>query len=470
MECKFCHAAIEDDSLVCPLCGKDLTEETETEEVLSASLTNEVELGAGDEEIEEAEETEEAEEEETEEKPKTSGGLLWGIIIGILVALVAVAGFFFWQNRSTAESEILFTGMQSYTVAEKDMTNQRAHTVVAKLGTENKLGGLKNAHKLTNAQLALYYWDTFYSYYESYYYYASYLGLDPLTMDTTECMLSPGQSWQEYFLTHALTRYKDQMAVCRKAEAEGFKLSEEAQKIYDDNVKAIQESADIQVAIYKTYGAGITVEDYLEYWKMQYYYSCYVTHLMDSVEYTDADLSDFYDLHSADYAGMRVLKIDKPVVNVRHILIEPADASVEADWAAAEKTAQDVLAAYLAGDRTESSFGELAKEHSADGTKELGGLYENVYPGQTVQAFEDWCFDAARKPADTGIVKTEYGYHIMYFISQGELIYWKEVVRADYVSEAANSVLVEMATGYKLKYEAAKITLPLPGQLTNPQQ
>ena len=34
-----------------------------------------------------------------------------------------------------------------------------------------------------------------------------------------------------------------------------------------------------------------------------------------------------------------------------------------------------------------------------------------------VAEFNDWLFDSSRKPGDTGIVKTTYGYHIMYFVS-----------------------------------------------------
>ena len=33
-----------------------------------------------------------------------------------------------------------------------------------------------------------------------------------------------------------------------------------------------------------------------------------------------------------------------------------------------------------------------------------------------VDAFDKWCFDEARQPGDHGIVKTSYGYHIMYFV------------------------------------------------------
>ena len=35
-----------------------------------------------------------------------------------------------------------------------------------------------------------------------------------------------------------------------------------------------------------------------------------------------------------------------------------------------------------------------------------------------VTAFNDWCFDASRKPGDTGVVETDYGYHVMYFVGE----------------------------------------------------
>ena len=40
-----------------------------------------------------------------------------------------------------------------------------------------------------------------------------------------------------------------------------------------------------------------------------------------------------------------------------------------------------------------------------------------------VETFTDWCFDSSRQPGDNGMVETEYGYHLMYFISTtGELV------------------------------------------------
>ena len=69
----------------------------------------------------------------------------------------------------------------------------------------------------------------------------------------------------------------------------------------------------------------------------------------------------------------------------------------------------------------------------------ISGLYQQVYEGQMVQAFNDWCFDETRASGDTGIVQSDYGYHIMYYVGQGDLIAWQETVRdalrsADYTA------------------------------------
>ncbi|MBR3610455.1 MAG: peptidylprolyl isomerase [Oscillospiraceae bacterium] len=115
---------------------------------------------------------------------------------------------------------------------------------------------------------------------------------------------------------------------------------------------------------------------------------------------------------------------DYNFVDVRHILIMPekdesGKASEEA-WAEAEKKANEIYDEYLAGEMTEEAFSELAKENSMDGNASVGGIYENVYKGQMVAPFENWCFDSARKTGDTGIVETSFGYHIMYFVGIGD--------------------------------------------------
>ncbi len=122
------------------------------------------------------------------------------------------------------------------------------------------------------------------------------------------------------------------------------------------------------------------------------------------------------------------------LIDVRHVLISfeggktdettGVTTYTDEEKAAAKAKAQEVLDAYLAGEQTAEAFGELAKEKSKDtGSAANGGLIENVYPGQMVTNFNDWCFDAARKTGDTGLVETEYGYHVMYFVKAQDTTY-----------------------------------------------
>ena len=128
---------------------------------------------------------------------------------------------------------------------------------------------------------------------------------------------------------------------------------------------------------------------------------------------------------SAYYVVMYTGKNDNEtdLINVRHILVgfsgDQNEDGTYTDEAkeAARTSAEEILDEWKSGDATEDSFAELANTKSTDtGSNTNGGLYENVYPGQMVAAFNDWCFDADRKAGDTGIVETSYGYHVMYFV------------------------------------------------------
>ena len=135
-------------------------------------------------------------------------------------------------------------------------------------------------------------------------------------------------------------------------------------------------------------------------------------------------------------------------VNVRHILALTAQhESAEG----ARALAQQWYDEWLQGDKTEQSFAALAKERSEDGgSVSEGGLYQNVTPGQMVQPFEDWCFDASRQSGDTGLVDTSYGTHIMYFSSFG-LPRWKAQARSEMISLDYQDDLAAFSEQYELK-------------------
>ena len=108
--------------------------------------------------------------------------------------------------------------------------------------------------------------------------------------------------------------------------------------------------------------------------------------------------------------------------------------------------AQDILKEYLDGDKTEDNFAALAAKYSEDGNAAEGGIYEDVTEGYMVAEFENWALEKGRKNGDVGIVETQYGYHIMYFI-ESESTTWADAIRHDLADEEYNKLAEELEKG-----------------------
>ena len=139
-------------------------------------------------------------------------------------------------------------------------------------------------------------------------------------------------------------------------------------------------------------------------------------------------------------------------VDVRHCLVEfdkadDAQTATEAQKEAAQKEAKALLDEWAAGAKTEESFIEMVKKNTADeASKETGGLYEGIRTTDNyVASFEEWSFDDARKAGDYGIVETEYGYHIMYFVKDNtDDLDWKETIKSSKGATALESYEEEL--------------------------
>ena len=119
--------------------------------------------------------------------------------------------------------------------------------------------------------------------------------------------------------------------------------------------------------------------------------------------------------------------------------------------AAAKVKAEQILKDWKSGDATEDSFAELAKTYSDDtGSNTNGGLYEAVKEGQMVTNFNNWCFDATRKPGDTGIVESDYGYHIIYFIGD-DAEEWYVNIKDTITSNKLNDYMTDLTADIEVK-------------------
>lgn len=450
MTCKFCQAQLEDGTSVCPDCGRVLTEKPKKVSVaawlavalcavLLVVLVAVVVIGVN----RINEDTLETDPSETETTSAT-------------------------QSVSYEASDYLVhldvTGKASYTVSE-DALEAAAGTVVATAGE----------YTLTSEQLQVFYWMQFSDFMDYYSYYAYYyFGLDDTLPLDTQYLPGTDITWEQYFLDGALTTWYQCAVLGQMAADEGFEMEQEmrdaldtlAQDLEADALESGYASADEMVA--DAFAPGCTLEAYCYYMESYWTAMCYSEALYTQYQPTADEIKAYFDEHASEYEASGITEDTAPYVDVRHILLMPdasgtdesgTAVSTDEDWAACYSQAQAILDAWLAGEATEDSFADLANTHSADGgSNTTGGLYEMVTDdGTYVEAFTNWCIEDGRQVGDTGIVQTEYGYHIMYCSAIEEA--WYLYAQDDIVSEWSYTKLEAAEEKQPFEYDLAKVVL-----------
>lgn len=469
MICPKCGEEVSQELETCPNCGAAMTaqeQDTDNQPVVEEAPA-EVESGvqpaeeteeAPAAENEEAEETEAAEEtaesdedaapaEVPEEAPKKKKKSPAAVIAGVVIVLLAVIVV----CLAVALNYVSKNGkLPSLTELAEQAKEKKVDGDAAAVKVQNADG--ETVEEITNQQLSYYFWGEYFYYVNNYGF--SFDASQPLDQQTyqeatdSETGETTVTTWEDYFLENAQNSIIQTVALKQEAESKDFTMPEDYQSEYDSVVENMASNAasagftdedgngDVLAYIQDSYGDNATVESFEQYLYDSYYVSAYSDSIYTGFSFDDDQIEEYYDDHAEELQSYGIEKSDLPDVNVRHILIEPEkdeDGSISDDaWTAAEEKAQQILDEWQAGDADEESFGELANTYSTDGGSNTnGGLYEDVYPGQMVTEFNDWCFDASRKPGDTSIVKTSFGYHVMYFVSFTDTYYYKTVAEQE---------------------------------------
>lgn len=482
--CKFCGAEIEENASVCPNCGKELLCEETVEAVCPDTTENTLEL----EEKAEIVQNDQAAE-ETNEKKLSSGKLaaiVTAVVVVTAILIAIVVGGMKEKNAEVVETipETQGTEIPSAEVpaAEatvpadgnpEDVTCRGTYTAADEdiLAAKDKVVATAGDTELTVGQLQLYYWMQVREFLSQYSSYLQYFSLDYTQgLDVQLCALEEKtMTWQQYFLQGALEAWQTYASMAAEAEKAGFKMPAEYQEMLDGMAADLDESAVASgfengtEVLHKSLGNTVEMEDYLRFMEIYYRGYSYFMNQSESIkEPTDAEVKAFFEEHAEGYAESGITK-DSKYVDVRHVLITPEVAEGESEateeaWAAAEKRAQELLDEWRAGKADEDAFAEMANTYSTDpGSNTNGGLYTGVYEGQMLQAFNDWCFDASRQYGDYGIVETNYGYHIMFYV--GGTPIWQDYVRSDMKQEQADSVVEGIRSGYPLNVNYEEILL-----------
>jgi peptidyl-prolyl cis-trans isomerase D len=112
------------------------------------------------------------------------------------------------------------------------------------------------------------------------------------------------------------------------------------------------------------------------------------------------EIQQYFNAHQSEYSVPEQARS-------RHILIKVAPGADAKIDAAAKAKAEALLKQIKSG----ANFADLAKKNSEDSSKDAGGELGFFRRGATVPEFEKALF--SQKIGDTGIVKSQFGYHIL---------------------------------------------------------
>lgn len=423
MNCKKCGAELEENQSVCPDCGQTVKKAPK------------------------------------ERKKLTTKQLVLIIAAGVLV-LALITGILYFALKP---NDVFYKG--SYTAAGfwAGLTHDWQVATAGEL-------------TLTNGQLQVFYWMQVYEFLN----YCTESDLTKLGLDLTVSLSDQyynknnGMTWEQYFLRDAIDAWQYYQTLVITAEKTNFQLPTEFTDYFSGLKDSLQKSAEkdgyrsVDEMLQSDLGPGVTFEDYEYYLRAYYVGNFYFQELMKQAEVTDAEMEAYFQENEAALKqnSPSITKESGKLVDIRHILIRPEGGSPSADgkttvytdaeWEACRIKAQAIYDEWLAGDKTEDSFGKLANSKSEDqgGMVTNGGLYENVAKGQTVADFENWCFEEGRKTGDHGLIKSTYGYHVMYYVDgeEGWIRYCREGVITQKAEATANALLAEYPL--EVKYSA----------------
>lgn len=144
---------------------------------------------------------------------------------------------------------------------------------------------------------------------------------------------------------------------------------------------------------------------------------------------------------------------DEATRKVRHILVSPeiAPSEIEASKESlekAEKKAQTILDSYMNGEKTEEAFAELAANSDDKGTSSYGGLIESLKKGIYGDEIDDWAYSSDRREGEVALIKSDYGYHVVYYIGENEptwILSIRELLKEQKIDAIVNGLTYDIS-------------------------
>jgi len=257
-------------------------------------------------------------------------------------------------------------------------------------------------------------------------------------VSTTDADGNPVEMTDEEKAAQLETLKTEQKALAEEAKAKlegGAKIEDLAEEYGDELFSSVLSQRVV----------GANASSYLSDWLLD------GSRKTGDITLAENDTSTAFYYYVAVFEGRE--RDEEPASDVRHILIRAGSGQdpTQEEYDEAEEQAQALLDEWKAGEATEDSFAALATDNTQDtSSASNGGLYSNITSSSSyVDAFKEWVTDPARRVGDTGLVKTEYGWHIMYYSASKDPI-WRQTVTSALQEQDLEQLQADASQGWNI--------------------
>jgi len=257
-------------------------------------------------------------------------------------------------------------------------------------------------------------------------------------VSTTDADGNPVEMTDEEKAAQLETLKAEQKALAEEAKAKlegGAKIGDLAEEYGDELFSSVLSQRVV----------GANASSYLSGWLLD------GSRKAGDITLAENDTSTAFYYYVAVFEGRE--RDEESTSDVRHILIQAGSGQdpTQEEYDEAEEKARALLNEWKAGEATEDSFAALATDNTQDtSSASSGGLYSNITSASSyVDAFKEWATDPARRVGDTGLVKTEYGWHVMYYSASRDPI-WKQTASSALQDQDLKQLQADASQGWNI--------------------
>lgn len=224
------------------------------------------------------------------------------------------------------------------------------------------------------------------------------------------------QTWFEYINAYVISEVENVLIWCEAAVAHGITLNDDdyayvESQLTDMRVDAVvKHSLDFESYLDEAYFGYVAEEDVRKVLLMEVLAAKYSSVLSEQIkERMTQERLDAY------LAGVEGARDTTPTRNLGHVFASYT--SFDEDQA--YENCKTAMTRLEEKGKTEAALEEIWREFSEDGHM----IYENVRQGEMTEAMDKWLFAEGRQVGDIGIISSEDGCHMMFYISEGDPMY-----------------------------------------------